>query len=88
MVGLVGVDESKTDPLYWNQGISYRNELIDNYNSIILEVANTEMIPFVGILTNMKGRKYLLYDGLHPNTEGHKIISELVFKQLKDEEII
>jgi|SRR3989344_1078250 len=88
LVGLIGVDESKTKPLYWNYNLSYRDNLISEYNLIILEVADSEKVPFVDFFTNLKDRKDLLYDGLHPNAEGHKIISESIFEYLKDEEII
>lgn len=88
LVGLIGSDESKTDPLHWNLNVSYRNSLISKYNLVIREVAHSEKVPFVDIFSSLNGRKDLLHDGLHPNARGHEIISKLVFKQIHEVKII
>lgn len=79
-VGLTPVDDSKVDPTPWAPGKSYRLELVQQYEEILKVVATEQNIPFIELMSKFLERDYkgLLTDGLHPNTEGHKIMFEEV----------
>ena len=79
-VGLTPVDETKTTPIPWNTDKSYKNEFIQKYNEIIKTVCKENRIYFVEIFKKLKEVNYqkLLDDGLHPNSDGHQKIFEMV----------
>lgn len=83
-VGLTMVDESKTHPLYWIVDRSYRNQWIEKYDQIIRSVCDEKEIPFIDIFSEYKNNNHheLLSDGLHPNTNGHKLIADKVIEHL------
>ena len=73
---LKNCDESKTVPVSWVD-ICYKNENIQRYSKIMEQVCLENGVLFmdIGLLENGD-----FYDGLHPNTEGHRKI----FEQVKD----
>lgn len=76
-VGLTPVDEEKT--LSWNINESYKNSYVQKYNEIIRSVCKENKIYFVEIFDELiKDYRSFLEDGLHPNSEGHKRIFEIV----------
>ncbi|MCD6094549.1 hypothetical protein J7J39_01440 [bacterium] len=79
-VGLSPVNETKTTPIPWDTDKSYRNEYIEQYNQTIKEVCREKKIYFIEIFEKLKDADYqkLLEDGLHPNSEGHQKIFEIV----------
>jgi lysophospholipase L1-like esterase len=79
-VGLTPVDETKTTPIPWNADVSYKNEYIQKYNETIKTICGKNKIYFVEIFEKLKELNYqeLLEDGLHPNSEGHKKIFEIM----------
>lgn len=79
-VGLTPVDESKTTPVPWDKDISYKNEYIKVFNGIIKSVCEKDDILFIEIFEDWLKLDYknLLEDGLHPNSEGHKKVFEIV----------
>ena len=79
-LGLTPVDETKTTPIPWNTDKSYKNEYILKYNEIIKTVCEENKIYFVELFEKLKEINYqkLLDDGLHPNSEGHKKIFEII----------
>ena len=90
-VGLTPVEEIKVTPLPWSKtGKSYRNKNIQKYNQIIKQVCEENEIYFIEIFENWIKTDYkkLLEDGVHPNSEGHKKIFEIVRDFLKEKKII
>lgn len=89
-VGLTPIDDSKVDPTPWTPGRSYRLEFVKQYEEILKEVAESQSIPFIEIMSRFLEAdfKSLLVDGLHPNTEGHQIIFEEVKKYLVSKEVL
>ncbi len=78
-LGLLPVDEEKTNPVAWNPDVSYRNDRIEKYNGIIKKVCEARGIPFIDLFGEwFDDYKNYLDDGLHPNSEGHKRIFETV----------
>ena len=89
-VGLTPVEESKTTPIPWSTDKSYKNENIKKHNETISLICRDKNIPFVEIFEEWIKSDYknLLEDGLHPNTDGHKKIFEIVRDFLIQNEII
>ncbi|MCD6279715.1 hypothetical protein J7J26_03010 [Candidatus Micrarchaeota archaeon] len=79
-VGLTPVDETKTTPIPWSTDKSYKNEYIQKYNETIKNICDENKIYFIEIFEKLKEMSYqeLLEDGLHPNSEGHQKIFEIV----------
>ncbi len=89
-IGLNPVDESKTTPISWDTGKSYKNENIKKHDEIIKLICKEKKVYFVGIFKNWIESNYkeLLEDGLHPNVAGHKRIFEAVQSFLIKKKII
>ena len=79
-IGLTPVDETKTVPQPWDANKSYTNRYVKEYDSIIGKVCKENKVYFVEIFEKLKGTDYqkLLEDGLHPNSEGHQKMFEIV----------
>lgn len=88
-VGLTPVDE-RMDPVPWKKDCSYRLEFVKKYEKIIKETSKEQNIPFIEVMDKFirKDFRKLLTEGLHPNTEGHKIIYEEVKKYLSGKGIL
>jgi len=82
LIGLSPVYEPQTTP--FKEQKYYYNERIEKYDQIIKNVAKDKNIKFVNIFSEFKNKDLakLFADGLHPNTQGHKIIFEKVKKEL------
>lgn len=90
-VGLTPVEEIKTNPFPWNNtGKCYKNKDIQKYDYTIKSICQKNKIHFIEIFENFKKADYknLLEDGLHPNSEGHKMIFEIVKDYLTKNKII
>ena len=89
-VGLTLVDESKTTPIPWNPNKIYKNENIKRNNEIIKSVCKENNIYFIEIFDKWLKSDYknLLEDGLHPNSQGHQKIFEIVKDFLIQNKII
>lgn len=91
-VGLIPVDETKTTPLPWTVNEYYKNEYILKNNDILKKVCKENNVYFIEMFENWTKINYkdLLdyYDGLHPNSEGHKKIFETVKEFLIENKII
>ena len=89
-VGPTPVDESKVTPMPWSETEYYHNERIGEYDKTIQEVCEKYKLGYVNlfkIFNNLEYKK-LLYDGAHPNTEGHKLIFETVKDFLIDKKYV
>ncbi len=89
-VGTAAVDESRTAPISWDKNMFFKNEYIRKYSEIVKSVCKENKIRFIDIYGKFEKMNYkkLLEDGLHPNSEGHKIIFETVKGFLLKEEVI
>ena len=79
-VGFYPIEESKVSPLPWNTNISYKYDYVEMYNKIIQSICEENNLSFIDIFNQFYKTDYknLLSDGLHPNSEGHKKIFEIV----------
>ena len=89
-VGTTPVDEDKTQPIPYDTRITYLNKNIRKYNEILKEVCNEEKIPFIEIFEKFFESDYkkFLEDGVHPNSQGHEKIFEIVKDYLIKNKII
>jgi lysophospholipase L1-like esterase len=82
LIGLVPVYEPQTTPFKENK--HYIVSRMEEYNRVLREVAQERELKFVNMFADWKTKdlEILFADGLHPNTEGHKMIFETVKKAL------
>ena len=80
-VGLFNIDQVLVDPIPWVPEQSYKNVAIKAFNETIEAVcaqANCRYVSLVD-LWNEQGAGAYLFDGVHPNSQGHALIAERVF---------
>lgn len=66
-----------------NYGEKYRKEF-DAVFPRVAKAKKVKLIPF--LLEGVAGKRELNQaDGIHPNAEGHKVMSKLIFKSIRDE---
>lgn len=89
-IGLTPADESKTNPVSWDNNVFYKNKDQKKYDEIIKSTCQKNKIHFIEIFNEFEKIDYkkLLEDGLHPNSKGHKIIFEIVKDYLTKNKII
>ena len=90
LVGLTPVDEAKVQPVEYSQKLdSYFNERIAIFDTAIAELAASHNLSFVDIYDKYQrsivadGYDEWLFDGLHPNSQGHQLIAECVYDTIK-----
>ncbi len=82
-VGLSSCDESRTLPVAWGD-YWYSNERLALFEEVLKKFCQDNNLPHVKILDLFIGREdELLFDGLHPNQKGHKLIYERVKPELE-----
>ncbi len=88
-IGLTPSDK-RVDPTPWTPGKTYRLEFIKKYDEILKKLCQKKQIPYIEVMSKFPEEKYeeLLTDGIHPNTEGHRIIFEEVKKYLLEKKLI
>lgn len=82
-VGNTLVDESKTNPIPWRKEIYYKNENILNTFKLLKKSAKDEKIYYIDL-----DKIHLSEDGLHPSSEGHKIIFDKVKNYLEKNKLV
>ncbi len=80
-IGLTKVDESKTIPIPWNKDKEYKNSNIIEYDLVIKSLCKENNLKYVYLYDLLKNDD--LYDGLHPNSEGHKKIFKKIMVLFK-----
>ncbi len=89
-IGLNPIDDSKTNPIPWDENMFYTNERIKKYDEIIKSVCEEKQVYFIDMFGefNKLDYKKLLEDGLHSNSEGHQKMFEIVRDFLTKEGIV
>ena len=77
-IGITKVDESKTMPVPWGDGLFYDNEIALRYDSIIKKICKENNILFIEMFDLLNEKD--LEDGIHPTSKGH----EKMFQRVKD----
>lgn len=78
LIGLVPVNEKLTTPFKENK--HYLINRIEKYNQVLAKIAKKNNLKFVDMFDDWKTRdlESLLDDGLHPNTDGHRLMFEAI----------
>jgi len=90
-IGLMPVDESKTNPIPWDKDLFYKNKYILDFDKAIKKVCKKNNVYLVEVFNEFfenENYKNLLEDGLHPNSKGHEKIFKIVKDFLIKEKII
>lgn len=88
-LGLMPVDESKVDPMPWDKDKSYKGKRVTEFDNVVKSVCKDNKVFFVDILNGIgNDYKMFLEDGVHPNSEGHEKMFEIVKGFLQKSSII
>ncbi|MBN8549996.1 MAG: hypothetical protein J0M12_11830 [Deltaproteobacteria bacterium] len=72
LIGLLPVDDTLLTPVSWNPSISYPLARAREFNAACREVAAQQKVPFLELWDEFENyQQSMLFDGLHPNSEGH-----------------
>ena len=83
-VGLTPCVEERSNPVSWGD-TGYTNERLKSFDDTLQKFCEDNELPFVEVLEPFKEalkESELLPDALHPNEDGHKLISDLVKPKL------
>lgn len=89
-LNITPVDERKTDGVL-NKAKSRKNEYVDKYNKELKEVCREKKVDLIDVNSEFKKTEFIALlcdDGLHPNTEGHKVILNLVKGYFIDKQVL
>ncbi len=81
-IGLTKVDERRTNPVAWDNSISYSNKEIVRYNEELKNICKEKSINYLDIFNLLDTKD--LDDGLHPNNNGHQKLCKEILKCLQD----
>ncbi len=90
-IGLLPVDDDLVNPCPWAPDIAYGCEWIKGFEDVISNFCTQEFLPFLPLFDSwiaMPNYKSLLIDGVHPNSDGHRIMSEHVGRFLMNDTFI
>lgn len=89
-LGLLPVLDDDTNPIPAIEGRSYTSNRMKQYTEIIEELCEVHNVEYIDIYSMFEQASFedLTDDGLHPNTEGHRIIFETVEEKLKELEVV
>ena len=79
---ILSVDESKTMPYDDIQQLYFSNKNVAAYNQVIVDICGKFDIPCLNMAHVLK--KEDLFDGLHPDDEGHRKIAQFVLNEMSD----
>ena len=80
-LGLSRVDESKVNPLSWDDNISYLNKEILKFDKELERICSKNKISYLNIFDLLEISD--LKDGLHPNSIGHQKICDEILKKIE-----
>ncbi len=89
ITGFPSVFEEKSSPWCFDETASWKNADLDRYESYQIELAkekNLLFLPMSDVLDETTNSH--LPDGVHPNTEGHRLLFDRVKETLEKEGII
>ena len=77
-IGLIDVDNLRVGINSYADNHLYKSEFVEEYNNALKEFCNAKKIPFLDVFDLLD--KNDLFDGLHPNSQGHKKL----FNKIRD----
>ncbi len=78
-IGLLPVNEPVVTPMPWSPQEAYTNARIKDFERVLLElckIQNIRFLPLFDAASSCQNWGSLLYDGVHPNTQGHAWIAD------------
>ncbi len=89
-IGLTPVDETSVYPMSWKPTHGYRQSEVDRYNQAIAQVCALNTISFLDLLSEIDSVRFQnnLIDGVHPNSEGHEIIYQIIREYFENNDVI
>ena len=81
-LGLTPVDDSRTDPVYWDRTRAWKSELVESYDTIISEICSDMGVRYVYVYDQIDAATN--EDGLHPSEAGHIILAEIMGNVIYD----
>ncbi len=78
------VDEKRLNPIPWYPAGSYLNREVIKYNEALRQQCQQAGVPLIDLMTDLPPdfpQKYTV-DGVHPDTEGYKMVWKIVKKFL------
>ena len=81
-LGLTPVDDSRTDPVYWDRTRAWKSELVESYDTIISEICSDMGVRYVYVYDQIDPATN--EDGLHPSEAGHIILAEIMGNVIYD----
>lgn len=83
-VGLLPVEDEKLNPMPWKPSHAYALEYVQQYDALVRESCAEEGVAYIPLMEEfMQGTwQQLLVDGIHPNSEGHALIAEILQREL------
>lgn len=84
-IGITGVDESKTNPCIWGE-YYIDNSRVSEFNAVQKEFCEQKQIPRIDLFEETLKPEYknMLFDGVHPNTEGHQWMFDMIKPFIED----
>ena len=90
-VGLSPAVDEILDPIPWHPVGTYSTKYIKDFDGMIRDVCKEKNLLFIDTLNlfiKSDYKKLLTPDGIHPNSEGHKFIFEIVKNELEKANLI
>ncbi len=84
--GILDVDEKLVTPVSWDENLCYYNKEIKKYDEVIQNFCQESQLIFIP-MQGLLGKEEL-FDGLHPNAEGHEKIFQRIKNCLEENKII
>lgn len=80
LLNIGNFNDEITYPVPWDVSIGYSRELIKPYNDVLKDLSTIPNVELIDL--NSKLTLEDLYDGVHPNSNGHKKIYEEVLEKI------
>lgn len=85
-LGLLSVNEEITNPIPWDEERNYHNQELQTYNRLLKNICEECECVFIDVIHEIESRS--LPDGLHPDTQAHQKLFEIIKTTLIDKKII
>ncbi|MDP3882196.1 MAG: SGNH/GDSL hydrolase family protein [Nanoarchaeota archaeon] len=86
ILGAKKVNEKITNPVPWNKDAHYTNANIQKYDDKLKEISEKGKVSYLSLFNLLNDSD--LHDGLHPNSQGHEKIFQVVKDFLKGKRLI
>lgn len=89
-VGSLIADDVKMNPCHWAPEKAFITEYMLRYDAVVRNIAKAMSLQYIDVATPFiaAGGTALLDDGIHPTSEGHRIVFETVRDALVEKELI